>query len=244
MTEDDPGPDHAVDAPRRYIPIWLLPLLIGVVTIIAGVFTWRAGQLGSTAAYEDRQSVGQTIVQQQQSTEVALAAITDAVAYVRYVAAYAEAGAIDSLLPTLEAQGADTLAQTFATQADEQRAAASDLAEASGLFGEQTLLTQLVASPDDPLPFDLDDQIELLEAQVTTGLTSPGVPNPDDWAEQADATRDRVRSLRLATLLLLVAVVFYTAAQLTDRTLTRRVGAALGSTVFVTVVVTTMATVF
>jgi hypothetical protein len=160
------------------------------------------------------------------------------------VAAYAEAGAIDALVPTLEAQGADVLAGTFAAQADEQRVAASDLAEASGLFGEQTLLTQLVASPDEVLPFDLDDQIELLQAEVTTGLRSPGVPNPDDWAEQADDTRDRVRSLRLATLLLLVAVVCYTTAQLTDRALTRRVGAALGSTVFVTVAVTTVVTVF
>ncbi|MCD9625699.1 hypothetical protein [Rhabdothermincola salaria] len=244
MTADDPGQDRPADPPRRYIPIWLLPLLIGVITIIAGIFTWRAGQLGSTAAYEDRQSVGQTIVQQQQATEVALAAITDAVAYVRYVAAYAEADAIDALLPTLRDQGADDLADTFATQADEQRVAASDLAYASGLFGEQTLLTQLVAAPDDPLSFDLDAQIEVLQAEVTTGLASPGVPNPDDWAERADDTRDRVRNLRWATLLLLVAVVFYTAAQLTDRVLTRRVGTALGSTLALTVVVTTVVTVF
>jgi hypothetical protein len=245
MTTTDPeATEPARSEPRRLIPVWGLPLVIGVVTITAGVFTWRAGQLGSTAAFQDRQSVGQTIVQQEQATEVSLAAINDAVAYVRYVADYAEAGAFDALLPTLEAQGAVGTARSFEAQANELRRSASELAVASGLFGQQKVLTQLAVAPDEPLSFDLDDQIDLLEAEVTTGVDSAGIPNPDEWATRADDTRGRVRGLRLATLLLLGAVAALTVAQLTNRTATRRVGAALGSAVYVTVVVTTLVTVF
>lgn len=39
----------------------LLALLLGLVTIAARLFSWRAGQIGSTAAFDDRQSIGQTI---------------------------------------------------------------------------------------------------------------------------------------------------------------------------------------
>ena len=89
--DSDTGHGSGPDSRRRVIPVWLVPLLIGVVTVTAGLFTWRAGQLGSSAAFEDRQSVGQTIQQQEQNVEVSLTAVNDAVAYVRYVADYAEA---------------------------------------------------------------------------------------------------------------------------------------------------------
>jgi hypothetical protein len=59
----------------------LLALLLGLVTIGAGLFSWRAGQLGSTAAFDDRQSIGQTIKQEQQKLEVALIGAVDAVSY-------------------------------------------------------------------------------------------------------------------------------------------------------------------
>ena len=35
--------------------------MIGISTVTAGLFTWRGGQIGSTAAYNDRQSVGEQI---------------------------------------------------------------------------------------------------------------------------------------------------------------------------------------
>lgn len=255
MTAPDPStseptsPEPAATEPevaeaRRFIPVWALPLLIGVVTITAGVFTWRAGQLGSSAAFQDRQAVGQTITQQEQATEVNLAAIGDAVAYVRYVADFAEAAAFDAVAPDLQDQGATSLAAAFTEQADALRLRASDLAVAAGVFGEQTILSQIAATPDEPLDFDLEAQIEALRAQVATGIDSPGVPDPDTWAAKADDTRSRVRALRLATLALLGVVVAFTVAQLTDRPLTRRLGASLGSAAYVAVVVLTLTTVF
>ena len=229
---------------RRLIPVWFLPLLIGLVTITAGLFTWRAGQLGSTAAFEDRQSVGQTITQQRQAVEAQVGAINDAVAYVRYAADFVEAGSLDDLAARLQDEGATQLAATFTADADRLRLSSSRIAAASGVFGQQTLLAQLAASSDQPLPFDIDQQVRLLEAEQTTGIDSAGVPDPDKWAAQADATRSRVRDLRWATLLLLVSVVGLTIAQLTDRTVTRRIGAALGLGLYVVVVFSTAVSVY
>jgi hypothetical protein len=229
---------------RRLIPVWFLPLLIGLVTITAGLFTWRAGQLGSTAAFEDRQSVGQTITQQRQAVEARIGAINDAVAYVGYAADYAEAGAYDQLAAAVEQAGAPELAAGYADDADRLRQSSSRIAAAAGVFGQQSLLTQLASDSDQPLPFDIEKQVRLLEAEATTGVGSPGVPDPDSWAAEADATRSRVRDLRWATLLLLVAVVGLTIAQLTDRTLTRRVGAAFGLGLYVLVVVSTAVSVY
>ena len=236
--------ESASTGSRRLIPVWFLPLLIGLVTITAGLFTWRAGQLSSTSAFEDRQSVGQTITQQRQAVEARLGAINDAVAYVGYAADYAEAGALDDLAAEIAARGATGLAASFTEQATALRQSASRIATASGVFGEQTVLSQLVAAEAEALPFDIDEQVRVLEIEQTVGVSSPGVPDPDRWAAQADATREQVRGLRWATLLLLVAVVGLTIAQLTDRPLTRRIGAGFGLILYVTVVATTVATVY
>ncbi len=248
MRRTAPRPASMTESPstssRRLIPVWFLPLLIGLVTITAGVFTWRAGQLASTAAFEDRQSVGQTITQQRLAVEARLGAINDAVAYVSYAADYAEAGALDDLAADFAARGATGLASNFTEQANAVRESASRIAAASGVFGRQTLLTQLATAEVEPLPFDIDEQVRVLETELTTSVSSPGVPDPDRWAAQADATREQVRGLRWATLLLLVSVVGLTVAQLTDRLLTRRVGAAFGLGLYVTVVFTTFATVY
>lgn len=234
----------AASGSRRSLPPWLVPLLIGIVTVTAGVFTWRAGQLGSSAAFEDRQSVGQTIKQQEQQVEVSLGAVNDAVAYVRYVADFAEAAALDDVATELQDQQIDTLASKFSSDADTLRLSASELATASGVFGQQSLISEEVTASDEPLPFDIDEQIALLEAQATTGIDSAGELDPQGWARQADDTRSRVRALRLATLLLLVAVVGYTVAQLAERRPARWAGFFVGSAMFLVVGFATVLTVY
>jgi len=230
--------------PRRLIPVWFLPLLIGLVTITAGLFTWRAGQLASSAAYEDRQSVGQTLLQQRQGLEARVGAINDAVAYVRYLADFAEATSLDELVAELRARGVAAVADELSERADQLRVASSRVAAASGVFSQQAILTQLASSPEEPLPFDVDDQVRRLEAVQTTGVASGGVPDPDRWADQAVDTRERVRNLRFAALLLVAAIVGLTIAQLTHRVLIRRVGAAVGLALYGVVVVTTFASVY
>lgn len=40
---------------------WLTAFLIGIATVTAAAFSWRAAQIGSTAAFDDRQSISETV---------------------------------------------------------------------------------------------------------------------------------------------------------------------------------------
>jgi uncharacterized protein YidB (DUF937 family) len=243
VTDDDHEPIPSDDRPRR-IPVWVIPLMIGIVAVTAGVFTWRAGQLGSAAAFEDRQAVGQTIKQQQVEVEARLGAIEAAVGYVRYRADYAEAAALDDLADQLSAQGIDALASSLEADASRLRISASELAVAAGVFGRQSFLNQVVTSSDVPVPFEFQEKVRQLETQLTTGIGSPGALDPDEWADRADDTRSRVRALRIAAMLLLTAAVAFTVAQLTARRPTRWAGTAVGSALFLVVSAATVMTVF
>jgi hypothetical protein len=229
---------------RSVIPRWLVPLLIGLVTITAGVVTWRAGQLASSAAFEDRQSVGQTIKQQQQLIEAGLSTVNASVAYVDYSADYAEAAALDDLAEEALQQGNAEIAESLVKSADQQRLTASAKAREVGVFGTESLLTQVVTDSTEPLPFDIMEQLAARQAAVSTGITSPGVLDPDAWATRADDTRTRVRWLRLATVLLLFSVVAYTVAELTSHIRTRRLAFVAGSVIYVVVAATTFVSVF
>lgn len=229
---------------RERLPAWVVPLLIGLATVTAGLFTWRAGQLGSTAAFEDRQSVGQTIQQQQQDVEAGLAAITDAVAYVGYVADYAEAEALDDQAEEVGDQGAVALADAFLRQADDLRSSASALAAASGVFGRQSVLTSLATGSEEPLPFDLTRQVEVLRAEAASGIASPGVLDPDRAAAEANDIRTRVRGLRLGAFVLLITVAAFTAAQFASRREVWWAAAGLGVVLYGVATVTTFVTVW
>lgn len=221
------------------LPPWLVPLLIGLVTITAGVFAWRAGQLASSAAYQDRQAVGQTIKQEQQRVASGLETVNEAVSYVGYAADFAEAAAMDSVASELDSQGLTAAAATVASDADVLRRSATELAQAVGVFGEQSVLTQSVIDPDQPIPFSIDEQLKGNEAQLSTGITSPGVLDPDSWADAATDTRERVRTLRWQTLLLLISVLAYTVAELAPLRRTRSTGFVVGTALYIFVTIAT-----
>ena len=220
----------------RGLPAWLVPLLIGVVTITAGLFSWRAGQLASSAAYEDRQSVGQTIKQEQLNVQAGLQTVNDAVGYVSYRADFAEASALDGVAVELAEQGLLESSEAASAEAADKREAATRRAESVGVFGQQSILNQTIEAPDEPVPFDIDDQLAANKADLSTGITSPGVLNPQDWARMADDTRERVRLLKWDTLLLLLSVLSYTAAELAPNRQVRRAGFVVGSVLYVFVV--------
>lgn len=228
---DTGEPDEA-----RRLPRWLVPALIGLVTITAGLVTWRAGQLGSTAAYEDRQSVGQTITQQQQVTEAGLATTAQASAYVAYAADLADAAALEDLAAEAAAQGRDDVAADLLSQAQRVVTSADELAEAQGVFSQQELLRRQI-TPTDPAQgaggFDIEARFETLKADASAGVTSPGVLDPDAWAARADETRANVRSLRHATVFMLMAVAAYTVAELARRRSTRLAGFAVGGVIYI-----------
>lgn len=228
-------------AQRRIIPTWLIPLMIGIVTVTAGVVTWRAGQLGSSAAFEDRQAVGQTIRQQEIATEARLGATAQASDYMRYLADFSEAEALDGVADDLEAQGATAAADATRTDADDLRTLTSRTALAARVFSRQQILRQQATDPTEALPFDIQEKVAQLEAEAQVGLDAPGVLEPDVWAERANDTRDRVRALRLAALGLLAAVVAYTIAQLADRRIVRWIGAGVGTVLYVGVTIAAFA---
>lgn len=215
----------------------LIALLIGITTVTAGIVTWRAGQLGSSSAYEDRTSVGQTIKEQQLEVEASMAAIDDTLQDIRYQADYAEAAAFDDRADELAALGEDALAASSRERADNLRLAATTRAAAAGVFGRQTLYQDLARPTDEPRPFDFTAHLEKLQVEISSGIGAPGPLDPDSWAAQADDTRTRVRGLRWAALVLLAAVVLLTVAQTTDRFSTRWLTAGAG--IFILVATTT-----
>ncbi|MGI9578375.1 MAG: hypothetical protein ACR2OH_09265 [Microthrixaceae bacterium] len=240
-TDSDPPEDEpSTDSPDKGLgglPRWLVPLLIGLVTITAGLFSWRAGQLASSAAFEDRQSVGQTIKQETLNVQAGLQTVNDAVGYVSYRADFAEATALDGVAVELAEQGLLESSEAAQREADELRETATRRAESLGVFGQQSVLEQTVIAPEEPISFNIDDQLAGNQANLSTDITSPGVLDPDKWAEMADDTRERVRLLKWDTLLLLLSVLAYTAAELAPNRQVRRAGFAVGSVLYVFVVI-------
>ena len=229
--ETDDGAPPAPTEEARRLPKWLVPGLIGLVTITAGLLTWRAGQLGSASAYEDRQSVGQTITQETQRTEAGLETAHQASGYVAYSAASADAIALEDLASEAADQGRADVAADLLRRAQQTRENAEELAAASGTFGEQSLLQQEVTG-EVAGPFDVAERFDSNKAAAATGITSAGVLDPQAWADQAEDTRSRVRLLRWATLAMLIAVAAYTVAELARRRTTRMVAFTVGGIVY------------
>lgn len=218
----------------RTLPAWLVPALIGLVTITAGLLTWRAGQLGSSAAYEDRQSVGQTITQQKQVTEAGLRTTAQASGYVSYVADLAQAEALADLAAEASEQGHPDVATALEEQARRVVESADQLAEAKGVLSEQEILRSELSDEGRTVApgFDVQERFEALETEAATGIASPGVLDPDAWASRADGTRAQVLALRHATVFMLMAVAAYTVAELARRRATRLAGFAVGGVIY------------
>ena len=73
-----------------------IALLLGVGSITAGLLTWRAGQIGSSAAFEDRRAVGQEVASAQRRIEVTTDLAAAGAEYTRYLADQVEADAADA----------------------------------------------------------------------------------------------------------------------------------------------------
>ncbi|MET0601460.1 MAG: hypothetical protein ABW167_05665, partial [Baekduia sp.] len=73
---------------------WTVAFLIGLATVTATGFGWRAAQIGSTAAFDDRQSIGETVRVEQAAVQRTVALETAVRAYARYRADYARAATL------------------------------------------------------------------------------------------------------------------------------------------------------
>ncbi len=199
-----------MDLTRRQ---WLIAFLIGIATVLAALFGWRAAQIGSTAAFNDRQSISETIKVEQRDINATIAAVGDAGEYARYRADYAEAQALDAQATRLDDAGSPELAAASRAEARSLRSGATLRAADAGVFGRFTITNDLRSPRPQPRPFDFDAHLAALVAEAETGLTSPGVLDPDGWADDSEGIRDRVNGLVVWAFLLILAVFFYTIAE-------------------------------
>ena len=165
----------------------LIALMIGISTVTAGLFTWRGGQIGSTAAYNDRQSVGEQIDVETAEVDVNIEAARQARQYDRYLADYAVADGLDSDAEALRSTGQGELADLAERQAAARRAAATQRATDAGVFGPSTLGERSEAATAQPQAFDLEERIDELRVLESTGLGSASDLQPQRWADASSA---------------------------------------------------------
>lgn len=207
----------------------LIAFTIGLGTITAGLFAWKAGQVGSSANFDDRQSISQQVDLENVQIDVAVEAARQARQYDRYVTEYVIAAGLDEDADALRQAGQVELALVAEGEATARREAATERAFASGVF-DQTALANAQQVTEEPREFDLDRRIGVLEAEATTGLGSAGDLDPQGWADRSDESRSRVRTLVQWVAVLLTAVVCLTAAQVTISPRVRRFGVPAGLT--------------
>jgi hypothetical protein len=196
---------------------WTIAFLIGVATVTAAGLGWRAAQIGSTAAYDDRQSISETISVQQGRVVRAVTLASEARGYVRYRADYAVAAELDREADRLSAGGADRLAAVSRGEAAALRLGATRRAAEAGVFGSFTIGTDLVSPTTTPRTFDYRARARALTAEESTGLDSPGSLAPEHWAQAADHIRARVKNLTRWAFVVLIAVLLYTLAEVATK---------------------------
>lgn len=205
---------------------WTVAFLIGLATVTATGFGWRAAQIGSTAAFDDRQSVGDTVRVEQAAVQRAVALETATRGYARYRADYARAATLSG------------------PQASAVRRAAIRRAVDAGAFDGFAVSGDLLHPPRAPRPLDLAQRERSLVAVQSTALDAPAALNPDRWAREADAIRVRVNGLTRWAFLALLAVPLYTLAQLATRRRLVAAFATVGVVVYLTALVGGLATHF
>ncbi len=199
-----------MDLTRRQ---WIIAFLIGLATIGAATFGWRAAQIGSTAAFDDRQSISETIKVEQQDIEVTIAAVGDAREYARYLADYAVAAELDIEAAAIASTGDRRLAAFSRAEAQAVRRGATLRAADTGVFGPFSISDDLRSPRASPRPFDFDAHLVALRAEASTALDSPGKLDPQSWATASEDIRDRVRGLVLWAFLMVAAVLLFTVAE-------------------------------
>lgn len=192
---------------------WLIALLIGLATVTAALFGWRAAAIGSTAAFDDRQSISETIKVQQETLDVALTVVDETRQYSRYLADYALAAELDNQADALEGAGDEDNAAQTRERAQDLRRSATESAADAGVFGAFSIADDVREPSATPRPFSLDERARAVAAEEATGIDSPGQLDPSGWALQAEEIRDRIQGLVVWAFVLLASVLLFTTAQ-------------------------------
>ena len=192
---------------------WAIAFLIGLATVTAAGYGWRAAQIGSTAAFDDRQSISDTIAVEQAGVERAVTLADQAREYVRYRADYVTAAALDRTAARLAAAGAAGQASLAHAEARQLRLGATRRAAQAGVFGRATIGSDQLVPTSAPRPFDYRARGRALEIEASASIDSPANLDPDRWAAEAVSIRDRMGGLTRWAFLMLAAVLLYTVAE-------------------------------
>jgi hypothetical protein len=182
---------------------WGILFLVGVASVTATAFGWRAAEIGSSAAFDDRQSISETVRVEQESVERTLAVAAQEREYGRYRADYAVAASLDR--------------EGRRTEAASLRRGATRRAAALGVFGPFSIGDDILRPRRTPRPFDPASRASALAAEESTALDSPAALEPDRWAAAASAIRVRVNGLTRWALVVLLSVPLYTVAEMARR---------------------------
>jgi len=192
---------------------WVVAFLIGLATVFAAAYGWRAAAIGSTAAYDDRQSISETIAVEQETIDVALDVSNDTREYTGYLADYAIAAELDNQAAALQGSGDGATTSGALQQARFLRRSSTERAAGAGVFGRSSIADELARPSAVPRPFSFEDQLRSRTIEVQTGIDSPGKLNPGVWAAEANGIRDRINGLAVWVLVMLLAVLLFTIAE-------------------------------
>ena len=189
---------------------WVVAFLIGAATVFAAASGWRAAAIGSTAAFDDRQSISETLAAERQRIAVGLGAADDTRDYTSYLADYAIAAELDNQADALGQEGSDAAASDARREAQLLRKASTEQAADAGVFGRFSIAGDLEQPSPKPRAFSLEDRVEARTVEAATEIDSPGQLDPDGWARDAEGIRDRINGLAVWALVMLVAVLLFT----------------------------------
>ena len=192
---------------------WVVAFLIGSATVLAAIFGWRAAAIGSTAAFDDRQSISETTKVEQQRIDIGIGVVGDTREYNRYLADYAIAAELDNQAAALAAAGRAAAAAGNRREARVLRESATERAADAGVFGRFTIQDDLTRPAATPRPFSLEGRVTARAAEVSTGFDSPGKLDPDNWADESEGIRDRIQGLAAWSFMLLGALLLFTVGQ-------------------------------
>jgi hypothetical protein len=208
---------HASHNGRRRLDLtkqqWVVAFLIGTATVLAALFGWRAAAIGSTAAFDDRQSISETITMEQQRIDVGIRVDGDSREYARYLTDYGVAAELDNQAAALQAGGNAAAAESDRREARLLRATSTARAVDAGLFGRYSIQDDLRRPSASPRSFNVDQRTKALAVEISTGLGSPGKLDPGRWADQAERIRDRIQGLAAWSLALVGALLLFTVGQ-------------------------------
>ena len=205
---------------------------------------WRAAQIGSTAAFDDRQSISETVTVEQARIQRAVEIASEAQEYVRYRADYAVAAALDREATRLASGGATRLAAVSRGEAAALREGATRRAAAAEVFGQSSIGSSLLEPTAEPRSFDYRARARELTVTQSIGLDSPGSLDPDHWAAAAVHIRVRVNDLTRWAFLCVLAVLLYTVAEVASRPRVSWAALLSGVAVYVVAVSGALSTVF